>query len=132
MIELKRNKVYYIFDHDFKLKQFVLTSCGDGILIKGYIIGEGKVHTRNISYLQEDPEKLKKTYKYVLKQYKMYGKHKRVGILSLRYFKIQKNDIRKEVLIERKEYNTSCGTLVRCINSNGIVEYINESWFSKS
>lgn len=132
MIELKKGKVYTIKDHDFKIKKFIVTDFGDGILIKGYIVGEGKVHTRNISYLQEDPEKLKKTYKYVLKQYKMYGKHKRVGILSLRYFKSQKKDIRKEVLIELKEYNTSCGTLVRCINSNGIVEYINESWFSKS
>jgi hypothetical protein len=132
VIELKKGKVYTIKDHDFKIKKFIVTDFGDGEIIKGYIIGEGKIHQRNISYLQEDPEKLKKIYKWTLKQYKMNGKHKRVGILSLDYYKFIDKDIKKEVLIERKEYNTSCGTLVRCINSNGIVEYINENWFSKS
>lgn len=131
MVELKKNKVYFIRDHDFKIKKFVLTSFGDGRIIQGYIIGEGKIHSRNISWLQDNPLKLKKVYLWALKQYRKNGHHKKIGILSKEYFKYLHSDIRKEVLIEEKEYSRS-GTLIRCINSNGMVEYINQGWFEKA
>lgn len=142
-MKFSKDRVYYMYDNK-KIKRFIITDLQDGVIIKGYIEGENKIHNRNISWLQESPVKLKKKYQGAMKYYKKFG-NKNIGILKDDFPTFDTNRIirllgwgnnydyfKKEVLvidIERNFNGDSSRSMVTFIDSKGIVRSCDKDWF---
>lgn len=128
-MKINKDRAYFVDDYG-KIKKFTITDIGNNNMVYGYLTGENKVCAVNTLCLQDNPEKLKKKYRNSIRYYKKFP-NKRIGILNQDFFHTLNKKIKKEVVIlniDRHAKNTS-GCLVQFINSDGIIEFADISWF---